>query len=94
MENKEDIEKNGSDKKFNFKEYIDKNPEYKVKHTKYVCAKIKCECNRMIARGNMANHKKTSVHLKLMNGEAKEDNDKLNKVLLELAELKNLINKK
>jgi hypothetical protein len=62
--------------KFNFKQYIDNNPEYKAKHMAYVCTKLECDCGRFIARANMANHKRTKVHteiLKLKNTIKKED---------------------
>ena len=34
--------------KFNFKQYIDNNPEYKAKHMAYVCTKLECDCGRFI----------------------------------------------
>lgn len=46
----------------NTQEKYKTDPEFKKKHLAMMCEKIKCECGRTVTRGNLATHKKTSVH--------------------------------
>lgn len=103
MDNKEknDIkEKEEKKPKFNFKNYIDSNPAFKKRHMDYVGTKVECSCGRHVTRGNLSKHKTTSIHkngLKIAEKEVKDkddDKEQLNKILVEIAELKKILNEK
>ncbi len=74
--------------KFNFKEYSDANPEFKARHNAKQNEKVLCECGRSVCRGNLSAHRKSKVHSKPF---VKDDTTKLDNVLQQLSELKELI---
>ena len=48
------------------KEYLEKNKEYYEKNKDFITQKIKCECGCEIRRAELARHKRTKKHIKLM----------------------------
>ena len=83
-----DIPNEKKAKKFNFKEYANANPEFKAKHNCKQNEKVLCECGRTVCRGNLSTHRKSKVHCKPF---IKDDDTKLDSVLQQLNELKELI---
>jgi hypothetical protein len=55
-----------AEKKFNFSEYYNSNPEFRERHKKYMSEKKPCSCGFVTARSNMSKHKKSSNHTKRM----------------------------
>lgn len=47
-----------------FKKFSDyyADTEWKLKHLKYMCERIKCECGCISTRSNMTRHKRGKVH--------------------------------
>lgn len=66
MENQNLNQNEKPKKKFNFKKYLEENPEYKAKHYAYITERLECTCGRFCARSNISNHRKSKLHFELL----------------------------
>ena len=48
-----------------FKEYYT-DPEFRAKHKEKMRERIQCECGKLVNRYNMSHHKKSHIHIKIM----------------------------
>lgn len=75
-----------------FKIKYNNDQTFKEKHLKYIKEKITCECGKKLSRSNLSSHRKSKLHLNIVN--KKNDHDsQINEITKKYIEALELITK-